>query len=168
MQARVTAAVAPLPEGERADATVLGRTGAGEPLTLLRAGSNGFICLADEPGDDQYKASCYHNSLEPFMARGRELRAEGVEDVDRVRFEEIESGKLSMPEKAALYSLSGPGTVVDSESGEVRGARPLYVLYVPYATGAEIGISEKPASGQPWLMNPGTPKAHIMYMPASN
>ena len=48
--------------------------------------------------------------LEPFMARGRALRASGVtgDRVDRVRFREARAGRLALPRQpAALYSLTG-------------------------------------------------------------
>lgn len=44
------------------------------------------------------------------------------------------------------------------------GTGPLFVIYVPNATGASLGISEKPAKNAPWVMNPGTPRAHIMFV----
>ena len=53
------------------------------------------------------------------MARGRELRAQGMKDgqVDSVRFAEVKRGKLRMPKAAALYSLTGK-----KESWEFEGA----------------------------------------------
>ena len=101
------------------------------------------------------------------MARGRALRASGVtgERVDTVRFAEARSGKLAMPKQpATLYQLFG-GTF-DPAAGTVTGAKSLYVVYVPYATAESTGLSARPATGTPWLMFPGTPKAHIMFTPS--
>jgi len=36
---------------------------------------------------------------------------------------------------------------------------------MPGATTASTGLSAKPAEGTPWIMFPGTPKAHIMLTP---
>jgi len=47
----------------------------------------------------------------------------------------------------------------------VKGARPLIVIYIPGATETSTGLSAKPAEGTPWIMFPGTPKAHIMFVP---
>jgi hypothetical protein len=83
--------------------------------------------------------------------------------VDTVRFAEAKSGKLKLPEApASLYTLTG-GTF-DPKTGTVTGARELYVVYIPYATTATTGLPDKPVAG-PWLMFPGTPKAHIMFVP---
>ena len=50
--------------------------------------------------------------------------------------------------------------------GAATGARPLYVVYLPGATPESTGIPAQPAQGRPWLMFPGTPKAHIMFVPS--
>ena len=163
---QIAAAVLPLPDAQRAGATVLGYDAQGV-LVRLRAGSGIFTCLADDPRDDRFHVACYHNSLEPFMARGRQLRAQGVQGdaVDSTRNADVAAGRIRMPAMASLYSLTGPGTSYDPATGAVRGARPLFVVYVPGATEASTGLSTTPRPGAPWLMDPGTPKAHIMFQP---
>jgi hypothetical protein len=161
---QIAAAVLPLPAEFRATATVLGY-GADGRLTTLRPGTGAFNCLAPDPKRTQFHVACYHKSLEAFMARGRELRASGVADdkVDTTRFAEVNAGKLRMPDRAALYTLTGGS--FDPATGKATGARPLYVVYIPGATAATTGIPERPAEGTPWIMYPGTPKAHIMFIP---
>ncbi len=164
---QIAAAVLPLPPEFRESATVLGYTAPGR-LSTLRTGSGAFICLAGEPGGERFHVACYHRSLEPFMARGRELRAQGVKGtaVDSVRNAEVERGVLRLPaQPAALYSLTGEPDAFDVATRTAPGARPLFVIYVPGATPESIGLSATPAEGTPWLMNPGTPKAHIMFIP---
>ena len=81
-----------------------------------------------------------------------------------MRFREARDGKLELPKgPASLYSLTG-GTF-DPTKGTAEGAAPLYVVYIPYATPASTGLSDHPISDGPWLMLPGTPKAHIMFVP---
>ncbi|MSR03948.1 MAG: hypothetical protein EXR94_14615 [Gemmatimonadetes bacterium] len=162
---QVMAAVLPLPENLRASARVIGYDAAGK-FVELRAGS-GMVCLAQYPKEKEFHVSCYHQSLEPFMARGRELRAGGTPStqVDTVRFAEAKAGTLKLPSgPAALYQLFG-GTL-DPKAGTITGANRLYVVYIPYATGASTGLPEKPKGNDPWLMSPGTPKAHIMFTPS--
>lgn len=165
--AQVAAALAPLPEQFRATAAVLGYRAPGVGLSPLRPGDGAFVCLADDPSDDRFHVACYHRSLEPFMARGRELRAQGRgAQVDSVRNAEIVAGVLPMPEvPAALYSLTGPPESMDASSGAVEGARPLFVIYVPFATAESTGLPSAPVHNAPWIMFPGTPKAHIMFVP---
>ena len=164
---QVAAAVLALPPTLRDSATVLGYREPGR-LVELHRGTNGMICLADNPADSTFHVACYHESLEPFMARGRALRASGVtgEQVDTVRFREIREGTLKMPAgPAALHSLSGPAGSWNADSNTVTGGRALYVVYIPFATPESTGIPAVPAPNQPWLMFPGTPKAHIMFVP---
>lgn len=162
---RVTAAVAPLPEEFRATATVLGHETGKTDLVVLRQGSGPFICLTDEPGDERFHVACYHKSLEPFMARGRELRAQKIANVDSVRFAEIDAKKLVMPDHpAALYSLTGKAANVGAD-GNAADARRLYVVYIPFATAESTGLSAKAQTNVPWIMFPGTAKAHIMFVP---
>lgn len=164
--AQIASAVQPLPEELRADATVLGY-GETPGLVTLRPGSNGMICLADDPEDDRFHVACYHKSLEPFMARGRELRAAGMgrDEVEAMRRNEITDGGLAIPEQAAaLYSLSGEADGWDPSTGEIHQARALHVVYLPFATLEETGLPARAPAGRPWLMDPGEPWAHIMLV----
>ena len=164
---QITAAVSAAPESLRAEATVKGYN-ADTTFATLREGSNNLICIADDPRKSNFHVSCYHKDLEPFMKRGRELKAQGMsrQEVDFFRRNEIRTEELSLPEKPmALYALTGKADAFDYEKGVVDNATPLYVIYVPYATEASTGLSTEPASpGAPWIMEPGTPWAHIMVM----
>jgi hypothetical protein len=52
------------------------------------------------------------------------------------------------------------------ETGEVKNGYLRYVIYIPYATAASTGLPLKQdAPGMPWIMDPGTPRAHIMINP---
>jgi hypothetical protein len=160
---QIAAAVLPLPADLRSNATVMGYREANK-LVVIRQGNNGMTCLALYVVRGNFHVACYSDSLEPFMARGRELREQGVDaqQVDTVRFAEVASGRLRMPAMGTLYSLSAPKENYNAATNTLTGAAPLTVVYVPNATPASIGISAIPTSSGPWLMFPGTPKAHIM------
>jgi hypothetical protein len=164
-ETQIAGAVTPLPEAMRAGAMVMGYDAAFK-LTTIRQGTNGMICLADDPRQPEFHPACYHESMEPFMARGRELRASGVkgEQVDTVRFAEVKSGKIKMPSQpASLYQIFGPASVFDPATGKVAsGTDALFVVYTPFATEKSTGLSAQPRKVGPWLMFAGTPKAHIM------
>ena len=160
---QVAAAVAAAPAELRDGAGVLGYHEKGK-LVTLREGKNDMVCLAPDPARADFHVACYHKALEPFMARGRSLRAEGVkgEQVDTARFKEIKDGKLKMPSTpSALYTLTGGS--YDQATHKVTGGKWLYVVYIPGATTASTGLTTKAAPGVPWIMFPGTPKAHIMF-----
>ena len=73
------------PLEKRSGATVLGFDASGK-LAILRQGTNEMICLADDPRQKGFSVSCYHKDLEPFMQRGRELKAEGKSQADVITF----------------------------------------------------------------------------------
>ncbi len=164
---QIAGALSAAPEDRREGATVMGYSPAGE-LVILREGTNELICLADRPGDDRFHATCYHRSLEPYMRRGRELKAEGLESTDsfRVRHEEADAGTLEMPKTpAALYNLGGPTTIFDPATGKVTGGNWVWVIYTPWATEETTGLPTTPlAPGAPWIMRPGTASSHIMIV----
>lgn len=160
---QIAAAVLALPKEMRDGAGVMGYRTAGK-LELLRPVKNGMLCLADDPAEAQFHVSCYADSMDPFMARGRALRGQGVKgaQVDTARFAEVRAGTLKMPTApAALYQIFGQS--YDPATGAVKGGRTLFVVYVPFATAATTGLSTVPSDSKPWLMLPGTPKAHIMF-----
>ncbi len=161
---QIASSILAAPEERRADATVLGYKSDGS-LTTLRKGTNELICLADTPGDENFSVACYHEDLEPFMARGRELTAEGHKGKERheIRWKEVDDGKVEMPREARmLYVLTGKG--FDGAKGEVIEPYLRWVVYSPYATPESTGLSTTPGTA-PWLMYPGKAGAHIMISP---
>ena len=166
-EALVATALMAAPEVSRANCKVIGYNMAGEFVTL-KEGNNEFIVLADDPNKDGFSAACYHKDLEPFMARGRALKAEGKshQEIFDIREEEVKSGQLEITTGSTLHIYYGKETMYNPETSKVSGAHLRYVVYMPYATAASTGLPEVPvASNHPWLMNPGTHRAHIMISP---
>jgi hypothetical protein len=164
---QIAAAVSPLPEPLQKGAKVLGYDASGK-LVTLRPGTNEMICLADNPTNKRFHVSCYHQSLDAFMSRGRELRAQNMTEdlVDSTRAREVRAKTLVMPSQpAALHQYFAARDSVDATTGAIKGAQYLYVVYTPYATYKTTGISEAPVPGGPWIMFPGTPFAHLMISP---
>jgi hypothetical protein len=166
--ALIATALMAAPKENREGCTVIGYNMAGEFVTLKK-GNNEFICLADDPSRNGFNAACYHKDLEPFMARGRELKLEGKsgKEIFDIREEEIKSGKLKMGGPGTtLHIYYGSKTLYDPETSEVEGTQYRYVIYMPWATSESTGLPESPiAPNHPWIMDPGTHKAHIMFTP---
>lgn len=157
------------PDEKRANATVMGYSADGK-LTVLRKGTNEMICLADDPKQKGFNVSCYHKDLEPFMQRGRELKAEGKSqaDVIKIRDEEARAGKVTLVKNpSTLFVYSAKEEDCDLVAGTVKNGYLRYVVYIPYATTESTGLPLKQdIPGMPWIMDPGTPRAHIMITPA--
>lgn len=168
---QIGAAVLAAPEEARAEARVLGYDRPGH-VVELRAGSNEFVCLADNPENEGFSVACYHSDLEAYMARGRELREAGVGFSENLstRAAEVEDGSLSWPSEArTLYVRSGSEGAYDPETATADSTSLRYVIYIAYATAESTGLSENPGvPGAPWLMNSGSFRAHIMIIPPTN
>ena len=158
-------------EDKRVGAMVYGYNAKGE-FVVLRQGTNEMVCLTDNPTQNGFSVSCYHKDLDPFMARGRELKATGktYQEIFDIREAEAKSGKLVMPKQASnLQVYSAPAESYNANTGEVTKGSFRYVVYIPWATAASTGLPTKPeAPGMPWIMDPGTHRAHIMISPSMN
>ncbi len=154
------------PEESREKAMVYGYSPKGD-FIVLRKGENEMVCLTDDPALPGINVSCYHKSLEPFMARGRELKKEGksFQEVFDIREQEVKANKLLMPKQPATLIVFTADSY-DPNTGEVKNGYSRFVIYIAYATPESTGLPSKPgAPGMPWIMNPGTHRAHIMIDP---
>ncbi len=165
---QIKTALLPLADADKDGAMVYGYDGSGD-LVEIRKGTNNLVCLGDDPKKEGISVSCYSSKLEPFMARGRELAAEGKSPEERtaIRGDEVASGKLKMPEEPSMmYVYFGEDANYDKTTGELKDGKLRYVIYTPFATSESTGLPEKPhAPGMPWIMDPGTHRAHIMIGP---
>lgn len=167
-EAQIASAVLAAPESLREKAMVYGYSEKGE-LIVLRKGDNEMVCIADDPKQAGLNVSCYHKDLEPFMERGRVLKKEGksFQEIFDIREAEVKSKKLKMPnDGATLFVFTAKDENVNQSTGEVKDGNLRYVVYIPWATAETTGLPLKPeAPGMPWIMDPGTHRAHIMINP---
>lgn len=164
---QIKVAVLAAPPELRDGSLVYGYNAKGE-LAVLRNGSNELVCLGDDPKVKGINVSCYHKDLEPFMARGRELKTQGksFQEIFDIREAEVKSGKLMMPKHpTTLFVYTADEW--DPATGITKNNYLRSVIYIPYATAESTGLPLKPsAPGMPWIMDPGTHRAHIMISPA--
>lgn len=167
-EVQIKGALLAAPAGQKDGAKVYGFNVQGD-VVVMREGSNELVCIADDPRQDGFNSACYHKDLEPFMARGRELRKQGKspKEILETREEDVKSGRFKMPSQpTTLYVYYAPADGYNMQTGEVLKGNLRYVVYVPYATQESTGLPLKPdAPGMPWLMDPGTHRAHIMITP---
>ena len=164
---QIAAAVLPLPEPLRAQATVLGYS-SDLALITLRAGTNGMVCTATRPGDQDFDVRCYHESFMPIVRRLRDLHGQGLsqKEISRVVDAEIQSKKLPLPvAPAAGYRMLGPisaySPATNSVGPEIESWQS---IHFPYKTAAEIGLPEegKVPRSFPYVMGSGTFWSHVM------
>jgi hypothetical protein len=164
---QIAAAVLPLPEVMRKDATVMGYA-VDMSLVTLRKGSNGMVCTAPYPEEKDFDVRCYHESFMPLLLRIRELYSEGVRDPDLSKTidAEIKAKKLTIPDHPiAGYRMLGPMSAYHPDTNTVDQAIDSWQsIHFPYKTAAEIGLPEE---GQvkppmPYVMASGTYWSHVM------
>ena len=165
---QISTAVLASPEALREKAMVYGYSEKGD-FIVLRKGENEMVCLADDPNQAGLNVSCYHKDLEPFMARGRDLKKQGksFQEIFDIREQEVKSKKLFMPtQPTTLFVYAAKDEQFNRTTGEVKDGNLRYVVYIPFATAESTGLPLKPeAPGMPWIMDPGTHRAHIMITP---
>jgi hypothetical protein len=162
---QIRAALLAAPADRRDGARILGYDAAARIVTL-REGMNDIVCSSDDPNHEGFEVACWHISIEPYMARGRELAAQGMEGNERntVRWKEAESGQLAMPDRpASLFVVTGAR--YDTATGVIENEYRRSVLYIPFATAESTGLSTQASDVDPWIMFPGTAGAHIMITP---
>jgi hypothetical protein len=168
VELQVKSALHAAPAELREGASVMGWSPQGAYI-IIRKGTNDLICLADDPNVKGLNVSCYHKDLEPFMARGRQLKEEGknFQQSFDIREAEAKSGKLQMPKgPSTLYVFTADEAQYNAQTAEVSDGYLRYVIYIPWATAESTGLPLKPdAAGMPWIMDPGTHRAHIMINP---
>jgi len=167
-EVQIKTALLACPEESKDKALIYGYSPGGD-FIVLRKGENEMVCLTDDPKQPGFSVSCYHKSLDPFMARGRELKKEGkkYQEIFDIREQEVKAGKFTMPKNpATLIIYTADKEKYNPTTGEVQDAYQRSVIYIPYATAESTGLPSKPiAAGMPWIMDPGTYRAHIMIDP---
>jgi hypothetical protein len=161
---QIQQAMLALPTEFREGAMVLGYINNSDELSVIRKGNNAMICLADNPQKEDFNVAGYHKNLEPYMERGRVLKREGksFQEIFDMREKEVASGKIKIPSGSILYVVSGKY----NEQGQPTNLYQRFVVYIPYATTESTGLALSPSyPGGPWIMNPGTHRAHIMINP---
>jgi hypothetical protein len=164
---QIAAAVLPLPAPMRERATVVGYA-SNLSLVTLRQGSNGMVCTATRPGDDEFDVRCYHESFMPVVRRLRELYSQGVQqaEVYRTVDAEVKAKKLPLPDHpTAGYRMLGPATgYITATNTVTKEIASWQSIHFPYKTAAEIGLPEEGevARTMPYVMASGTFWCHVM------
>ncbi|MEQ1908658.1 MAG: hypothetical protein ABMA15_07535 [Vicinamibacterales bacterium] len=169
VDARVAEALKPLPEDLKAGATVVAYDAASGARQVLRQGTNQIEC---QPKADDGFVRCYNKILAPRRDLEAKLRAQKKSDADV-------AAAVAEGQKAGTIPRPQFGTMSYRYSDDPKRIKLLWVMSVPNATPESLGVSTTSqrdaalkGAGQPWMMLPGTPGAHIMIpinaLPLSN
>jgi len=143
---RSAVSAAPREIGEHA--AVIAPDSAGK-MTELRAGTNGWTCMADEPDTP---------GLDPMCL-----------DKAAMQWAQAWMAKAPKPTNTApgiIYMLQGGSDISATDPFETKtdhyiASPPHYMIMWPYDA-KETGFSTKPKKTGSWIMWAGTPYAHLM------
>ncbi len=144
-EASITSAMSAAPESLARNATIQRWDG-----TVLRQGTNSWVCLPDTPNN---------GGIDPWCVDASWLNL----------LDALSNGKNPTYDKVGIaYMLAGDAPISNitpagkKEDGDwVEGLRAHLMLLVPDHSSFD-NISTDPNNGGPWIMWPGTPYAHIM------
>jgi len=121
MEIQIKGALLAAPTDSKDGAMVYGYNDKSE-FVVLRKGTNEMVCIADDPKQENFSASCYHKDLEPFMERGRELKKQGKspKEILDQREADVKAGKFKMPAQPTnLIVYYAPAANYNAQTGEV-------------------------------------------------
>jgi hypothetical protein len=151
-------AVRPLPEDMRADATVFRYDDDGR-RQVLRRGTNHVEC---SPEDERGFTLCYPRSTAPWRDHRAKLAAEGLSG------EELQAAMAAAERAGTVESVPFGSMIYRLYENDDR-IKLLWVVRLPGASSAELGMptgsqrdNALAGRGLPWMMNEGTPGAHLM------
>jgi hypothetical protein len=155
----IAEAVLPLPEDLRADATVYRYNPETGVRDVLRQGTNHVEC---HPKNQDGFTWCFPVATAVRRDLSARLIAEGVSDEDR-------QAAVATAEAAGEIEPTPFGSIIYRLYDGDDRIRLLWVVVLPGATSEELGMataSQRDASlagqGLPWMMEEGTPQAHLM------
>lgn len=162
---QITAAVLPLPKEMRAGAGVVAFSEGTAPITL-REGTNGMMCMADLPGDEEFDVRCFQQAFFPVYVKMRETELRGLRGMVRhdAVDEEIRSGRLRLPDgPTAGWMMEGPISAYDAPTAVAGPEIEVWqTVHAPYRTAAQFGLPEEPDGTRPYVMGSGTFFSHVM------
>ena len=141
------------PEAIAVGATIMDwPTESGSPPTVLRAGTNGWVCYPASPAVPVNDPKCLDQ-----VAR---LWSQGVETGEASTLSTMGVGYMLAGGGTA--SVSDPSSREPSEGGEWRVEPGHATLHFPPGALDAAGLPESPDVGGPWVMWASTPWAHVM------
>ncbi|MGH7548452.1 MAG: hypothetical protein ACREMM_09780 [Gemmatimonadales bacterium] len=122
----------------------------GGQMTQLRAGTNGWTCLPDEPNTPSSDPMCLDQS---FLAWADAWQNKKPVQIKRVGFGYMLQGGEG--------SNTDPYATKPTPDNQWGKEGPHVMMVVPSVAALE-GYTTDPKSGGPWVMWKGTPYAHVM------
>ncbi len=172
---QIAAATLPLPEGVRAGASVQTIAEDGK-VTELRKGTNSMVCSIS-PGSEEkaalFAVHCFekeYNAMSQWLAQARRDLTKNGQPPDEATLmaafrKDVASGRVKAPSQPSVgFQMRGPAKAFDWKTNTPTAEiRRWEMIMIPNVTGAQLNLpNSRPKDRGLWVMNEGTPAAHIM------
>jgi hypothetical protein len=152
--ARIASAMAAGPSAVTKDATIMDWPDANGRMTTLRAGTNGWTCLASHPRSRNVRndALCMDSNFKDFFSAivsGQPLALKGV-------------GYSYMLSADSWEGNTGPADTVKTATNDWHHVGSHVMIAFPDKSSL-AGLPTKPTMAGPYVMWPDTPYAHVMW-----
>jgi hypothetical protein len=152
------------------EATVLALV-RGQGYEVAAEGTNGVTCLVSRTWPQSIEPHCFDRegsrTILPMQLRRAELRELGwtKEEIERDVADGFRTGRLSAPRRPAMSWMMSGAQVLVNDAGQVVGAwKPHLMIYHPYLTEADLGITGAAPAEGPMIDDPGRPTANIIVI----
>ena len=159
---------APPEVSERATVLTLVR---GEGFVVAEHGTNGVTCLVDRSWPDAVEPHCFDpegsRTILPVHARQMELREQGLskEAIQADIADGYRTGRFVVPARPAVTWMMSAEQVLYNDDGRRVGAwKPHLMIYYPFLTEEDIGLTGATPADGPMLSDPGRPTANLVIV----
>jgi hypothetical protein len=155
------------------DATIL-VLARGTGYEVASEGTNGVTCLVSRSWPEAIEPHCFDpegsRTILRVHLREAELKEHGWtrEAIQADVAEGLRTGRLTPPSRPAVTWMMSAGQILYDDDGRRVGAwKPHLMIYHPYLTEADVGLTGPPPSDGPMVVDAGRPTANlVIVMPA--
>jgi hypothetical protein len=143
----------------------------GTGYEVAAEGTNGVTCLVSRTWPESIEPHCFDRegsrTILPVHVRQAELRELGwsKEAIEQDVADGFRTGLFTPPRRPAMSWMMSAGQVLVNDAGRVVGAwKPHLMIYYPYMTEADLGITGDPPEDGPMLDDPGRPTSNVIVI----
>jgi hypothetical protein len=152
------------------EATVLALV-RGRGYEVAEEGSNGVTCLVDRSWPLAIEPHCFDPEGSRTILRVRLLEAELKEKgwtkgaIQEEVAEAFRTGRLRAPARPAVtWMMSAAQELYDDDGRAVGAWKPHLMIYHPYLSEVDIGITDGPPDDGPMVVDPGRPTSNLVIV----
>lgn len=143
----------------------------GEGFVVAEPGTNGVTCLVDRSWPNALEPHCFDpegsRTILPVHAREMELREQGLskEAIQADIADGYRTGRFVVPARPAVTWMMSAEQVLYNDDGRRVGAwKPHLMIYYPFLTDADVGLTGTTPANGPMLSDPGRPTANLVIV----